>query len=463
MTIKLLAFDMDGVLADIKDIHFHALNTALEEIDTDYVISYEDHLRLYDGKPTREKLKLLAERIPHFGRYKGDFAAIERRKQELTWEALGELETDERMVEVLRELSCDKYVFTCVSNSVRTTIELVLQRLGIFHFFSDIISNGDVRHPKPHPEGYMRAMLNRGVAPKETLIIEDSPTGRQAAADSGAYLLGVQSPAEVTYNNISKRIADIGLGHALSRATWQAKKANVLIPMAGNGSRFAAAGYTFPKPLIDVRGKPMIKMVVDNLGIDANYIFIVQAEHYEKYQLEHTLNLIRPNCQIVKVNGVTEGAACTALLARESINNQNPLLIANSDQFVEFDPALFMYFAQSKGTDGTILTFENSHPKWSYAKTDADGWVTEVAEKKPISNHATVGIYYWARGDDFVRCAERMIAHNKRVNNEFYIAPVYNELIGEGGRVRTFDADRMWGCGTPEDLNYFLNNYAGQI
>ncbi len=136
----------------------------------------------------------------------------------------------------------------------------------------------------------------------------------------------------------------------------------------------------------------MIQKVVMNLNIEANYIFIVQQEHYKRYNLESVLNLIAPGCRIVQIDGLTEGAACTALLAREYIDNQSPLIIANSDQIVEWNSSEFLYSLQHQDLDGGLATFNSTHPKWSYAKVDSNGLVTEVAEKRPISDLATVGI-----------------------------------------------------------------------
>ena len=231
---------------------------------------------------------------------------------------------------------------------------------------------------------------------------------------------------------------------------------NVIVPMAGAGSRFQQAGYSFPKPLIDVDGKPMIQVVVENLNIAAHHIFIVQKEHYEKYNLKYLLNLIAQGCDIIQVDGITEGAACTTLLAKELINNDQPLLFANSDQYFDWDSNEFMYSMIADEIDGGMLTFTATHPKWSFAKLNEDGYVIEVAEKKPISNVATCGIYYWKRGSDYVKYAEQMIEKNIRVNNEFYVCPVFNEAIEDGKRIRTFHIDKMWGLGTPEDLNNFL-------
>jgi dTDP-glucose pyrophosphorylase len=231
---------------------------------------------------------------------------------------------------------------------------------------------------------------------------------------------------------------------------------NILIPMAGAGSRFEKAGYTFPKPLIEVHGKPMIQKVVENINLDGRYIFIVQKEHYDRYALNYLLPLIAPGCEIIQVSDMTEGAACTTLLAKEFINNDTPLVTANSDQLIEFNEG--WHEQLSNGNDGNILTFKATHPKWSFAKVN-DGKVAEVAEKKPISDTATVGIYHWSKGSDYVKYAEQMIEKNVRVNNEFYVCPVFNEAIQDGKSIGVIPVKKMWGLGTPEDLREFLANY----
>tara|TARA_R100001509_G_scaffold2080_1_gene1722 strand:- start:1386 stop:2090 length:705 start_codon:yes stop_codon:yes gene_type:complete len=233
---------------------------------------------------------------------------------------------------------------------------------------------------------------------------------------------------------------------------------NILIPMAGAGSRFEKAGYTFPKPLIEVHGKPMIQKVVENLNLKGRYIFIVQKEHYERYALNYLLPLIAPGCEIVQVDQMTEGAACTTLLAKKFIDNDAPLITANSDQFIEFEDGWQNDLLPSN--DGHILTFKATHPKWSFAKV-SDGLVSEVAEKKPISDTATVGVYHWSKGSDYVKYAEQMIAKDIRVNNEFYVCPVFNEAIQDGKSIGTIPVKKMWGLGTPEDLRTFLSDYRG--
>ena len=229
--------------------------------------------------------------------------------------------------------------------------------------------------------------------------------------------------------------------------------------MAGEGSRFVKEGYTFPKPLIDVNGKPMIQVVVENLDFDAEYIFVVRKEHLKKYEgLEKTLHRItNNNCKIVESDSLSEGAECTALLAKNLIDCDDDLLIANSDQVIEYSSANFKTLKTMTNVDGIVFTFNSVHPKWSFVKTNSRGIVSEVAEKLPISDIATCGIYLYKKGSDFVKYAERMIEKNIRVNNEFYIAPVYNELILDEKTLIPYFVHEMYGIGTPEDLNFYLN------
>jgi NDP-sugar pyrophosphorylase family protein len=234
----------------------------------------------------------------------------------------------------------------------------------------------------------------------------------------------------------------------------------ILIPMAGEGSRFAKEGFTFPKPLIDVRGKPMIQKVVENLDFVSEYIFLVRKKHIQEYTgLVDTLERItNGSYKIVEVDSLTEGAACTALLAKEHIDNDEDLLIANSDQFIEYQRQNFVSLKEMTNVDAIVWTFNAVHPKWSFVKTNARGYITEVAEKRPISDIATCGIYWYRRGSDFVKYAEQMIEKDIRVNSEFYIAPVYNELIQDKKSLIPFYVHKMWGLGTPEDLRNFLEN-----
>ena len=451
--IKLIIFDLDGVLVDSKKLHFDALDKALSLISEEYRISYQDHLTSYDGLSTNKKLKMLCE-TKDFPRDEIDNTW--KAKQKITLKIIDDFTVDKRIQNIFKQLKLEGFTIACATNSIRETAKLQLIRKGFMEYIDFLYSNQDVNNPKPNAEIYMRCMIKAGVSPDETVIIEDSHIGRKGAIRSGGVLCAVENPDDLSYNKIKKTISNAHKN--TKKPKWSSDKMNVLIPMAGAGSCFEQAGYTFPKPLIDVNGKPMIQRVVENINIDATHIFIVQKSHYEKYSLQHTLNLISPGCKIVQVDGVTEGAACTTLLAKEYINNDNPLVLANSDQYVDWDSSQYMYSCMTDDIDGSILTFNSTHPKWSYAKANDQGFVTEVAEKKPISENATVGIYFWKKGKDYVKCAESMIEKNIRVNNEFYVCPVYNEAILKHAKIKTFHIEKMWGLGTPEDLDTFLKH-----
>jgi len=454
--VKLVVFDLDGVLVDAKEIHYESLNRALGEIDDKFIISREEHMTTYDGLPTKKKLEILTK---HKGFPKEQYDNIWNRKQELTALVIKDsLPFDSRLRSVLQRLKNDGVIIYVCSNSIRESLKLMLYKTGLIEFVDYSLSNDDVVNPKPSPEIYLKAMIHAGVKPAETLIIEDSYHGRQSATDSGGHLCGVESPDDVTYERIKKQMDMIEERH-INNTKWEGEDFNILIPMAGAGSRFANAGYTFPKPLIEINHKPMIQVVVENLNINAHFIYLVQKVHYEKYNLKYLLNLITPNCTIVQVDGVTEGAACTSLLAKKYIDNDKHLLIANSDQFVEWDSNNFYYSVVGDNVDGSILTFKSTHPKWSFVKLDDNGHVIELAEKKPISDIATVGIYCWNSGAEYVKYAEQMIDNNVRVNGEYYIAPVYNEAIADGKKIKTYNIEKMWGLGTPEDLNHYLENF----
>lgn len=802
--IKAIIFDLDGVLIEAKLIHYHALNKALKQYG--FEISWNEHLAKYDGLPTNKKLEKLTNEK---GLDPNLYNTIWTLKQKETINVIKELIKPEDYTEqkkLLQYLIENGYKVFVASNSITESIRCMLSCSDLIHYVHRYYSNEDVRNPKPHSEIYTKCILDAGINPKEALIIEDSHIGRKSAHESGAQVMGVIGPCEVNISNIQKAINKAN-EYKIFRPKWQGGQMNVLIPMAGAGSRFQKAGYTFPKPLIDIYNKPMIQVVVENLNIQAQHIFICQKSHYEQYNLHHVLNLISPNCKIIQIDHITEGAACTTLLAKDLINNDSPLLIANSDQYIEWDSNEFLYSCNNDHIDGGILTFDscfgyrtridtkeygkipigkivnqklkcsvlsynieknifeytpvidyiridgknqkwkiiqtprkgrikvtydhefltndgwkkieninqekilttyydlnsqqeevfigtmlgdgyiskcynrtnsglrfshsikqkkwaitklnifnnletkykendvsiyktisccvkinerfknerkkwyndkkivpnnikltpltiatwymddgtlinkksknpvprfgtdnfnekdiqilqnkfkdiniltyitksnnkprlivsanssqtffnmiapyiipemayklplqyrnqcsykywnptneqkryyiqilcedlhkidsdtkyafcletknhnfivnnlvahNCHPKWSYVRLDENGYVTEVKEKKPISNIATVGVYYYKKGSDYVKYAEQMINKNVRVNNEFYVCPVFNEMIQDKKKIKTYHVEKMWGLGTPEDLNYFINDHKEQ-
>ncbi|KHS83001.1 glycosyltransferase family 2 protein [Pectobacterium carotovorum] len=239
---------------------------------------------------------------------------------------------------------------------------------------------------------------------------------------------------------------------------------NIVLPMAGKGSRFADAGYALPKPMIPVHGVPMIKVVVDNLTpkVEHRFIFVAQQSHIDQYNLLPKLKSYAKNVEIIGINGITEGQVCTALVAKKFFNNNEPLMNANSDQYIDFDINEYLDAMQSRNLDGMIMTMKSQDKKWSYAKTNENGLVIETAEKEVISSDATVGIFNFKKGSDLVRSAEQMIADNIRVNNEFYTCPAYNYLIKEGKKIGIYpigeEYNGMYGLGIPTDLDLFLKN-----
>ena len=451
---KLVIFDLDGVLIDSRDVHYDALNSALIKINPKFVVTREEHLSKYDGLGTTMKLKMLTELKGLPVEYHDQ---VWKEKQRQTIDILQKLPENKTAISIIKQLKKDGWKIAVASNSIRETIITALNAIGVLGYIEYIVSNEDVKHHKPYPEMYWKCMTALNALPQNTIILEDSHIGRQGAIASGGHLYGIKDADDLDKDKFFGMIDKFQM-KGKNEVPWKNEKMNVLIPMAGAGSRFAQAGYTFPKPLIEVNSKPMIQVVVDNLNIDAHYVFIVQEEHFHKYNLKQVLNLIKPGCDIVTINGITEGAAVTTLLAKEYINNNEPLLIANSDQIVEWNSNECLYAFDADEIDGGILTFKATHPKWSYAKIGDDGFVSEVAEKNPISDNATVGIYYWKHGSDYVKYAEDMIQKDIRTNNEFYVCPVFNQAIEDGKKIRVKEIEKMWGIGTPEDLNYYLEN-----
>lgn len=239
---------------------------------------------------------------------------------------------------------------------------------------------------------------------------------------------------------------------------------NILIPMAGRGQRFLQEGFKKPKPLIDVNGKPMISRIIKNIKCSENdfFYFIVLKQHLldfpdmENILLKETNN----NCKIIQINEITDGPACTCLLAKEYIPNEEPVLMANSDQILIWNPADFMEFIQkNKNLEGIIITFFSKENIHSYAKLSNDNLVCFTAEKEVISNHASCGVYYWKKYSNFIKSAESMIKKNLRSKNEFYVCPSYNQLIESGGKVGIYEITNDYHIGIPKDLKFFLENH----
>ena len=236
--------------------------------------------------------------------------------------------------------------------------------------------------------------------------------------------------------------------------------------MAGRGSRFAKVGYTTPKPLIEVLSRPMIMWSIESIrgfypsAQDRDFIFLILKEHEEKYKISDSLRkLVGPAINVITVDAVTEGATCTVLLAKDFINSDEDMVVVDSDQFIVCPGfAETQQLAVQNDWGGFIVTDEKSSPAYSYARTDDSGNVVETAEKKQISTHASAGAYYFGKGRYFVQAAEEMIRKNIRFNNEFYLCPVYNEVIAMNKIVRIVPVELWMTLGTPEEAQYFSEN-----
>jgi HAD superfamily hydrolase (TIGR01509 family) len=458
--IKHVIFDLDGVLVDARELHYEAMNRALAEHGI--TVERDEHLATYDGLPTRQKLQLLTER-------KGLSVAVHdivwQAKQEQTQKVIVEtIRPNAEILDAVRKVKADGYTVSVCSNSIRQTVEQMLKQVGLLDQIEFFLSNEDVEQSKPHPEMYLRAILKLKAAPAECLVVEDSHHGRQAAEAAGCQLCGVTGPAEVNYARISDaiRTANSRDSQGFTRPKWQGRDMNIVVPMAGAGQLFKQAGYSFPKPLVDILGKPMVQWVVENINVEGRFIFIVRAEDYLKYNLQHLLTLLAPGCEIVQLDEPTSGAALSVLTAEQYINNDSPLTVVNSDQLLEWNSNEFFYAMAADECDGGLVTFESTHPKWSYVKTGANGLVIEAAEKKPISNQATAGVYYFAKGADFIRHTNEMVAQGIHTNGEYYVCPVYNQYIAAGAKIRPFNIKNMCSFATPEDLAFFIQKYQAE-
>lgn len=453
--IKCLIYDLDGVIFLTGRLQLAALNEALLEAKTNLQISEEEDMRYYGTVPSKDKLKILSKLKGLPEDKHQDILDLKKKFITKTMENIPlEQIFPDNVKECIEKLS-KEYTLYIASNSNYNFISHALMRAGIKEYFTKIFCGSDVTHPKPNPEMYLKVFIDAGVAPSDCLIFEDSISGQEAAVKSGAYVYGIESPKDLNYDKIKQKINSI----KPQPVKWCSEKINVVIPMAGEGQRFKDEGFTTPKPIIDVEGLPMVGLVAHKLDINANFIFVVKGEHCAQYNLESILRLMYPTCTIVKTWGKQCGAACSILEAEPYINNDQHLLIVNSDQIWDWNARLFYHKMIVEELDGGIVVFkdEDRNPKWSFAKVDENDYVTEVAEKNPISDLGTAGIYYFKYGSDFVKFAKQMIEKKITINSEYYTCPVYNELIEAGKRIKAFPIEKMIGLGVPSDLKLYLN------
>ncbi len=219
---------------------------------------------------------------------------------------------------------------------------------------------------------------------------------------------------------------------------------NVVIPLAGN-LYFDSTEYFYPKPLIEVRGVPIIQLVLDSLTSLPNpkrFIFILNREDDRRFHLANTLKLLSDQpCEVVMLEGKTQGAACSILMAIDKINSDEPLVIANGDQTFNVSLTTVIEDFEKRKLAAGVICFDSVHPRWSYIRVDDDGQVIEAAEKRPLSRHAIAGFYYFANGSEFCQSAMRSIEQGAEVNGAYFVAPVLNQYILRSQKVGFHQVD----------------------
>ena len=457
-TSRALLLDLDGVLVDFAKLHEEAFIKAWNNFYPDYTIDHSFHLLYLEARSTRSKIDICSKIFS----IKIDDTMNEqifKAKQDLTDRLL---DTEQVYTATTRALMWAKthgYKLAVCSNSIRSTVLKSLRRLACDDIFDLILSNEDVKNSKPSPDIYLKAMELLGVSADDCIIFEDSAVGRTAASAALKGSTGRLIPI-VNAQDLTHKLLEL----VCKSTTYpqQPAKIHLVIPMAGLGSRFQKEGYSIPKPFLPVFGKPMYRWVIDNMMPSSPALRAAVEVHVLVREEQASLFESDKCITIHTVPKLTEGAACTVLSIRDIINTDDPLVIANSDQFLEWDVDNFYLALLHPSFNGVISTFvqqDLNDIRWSYARLDADGCVMEVAEKKVISQYATTGIYGWRRGADFVTAADAMIAENIRVNNEFYVCPVYN-YMQQSPPIRILNCKKMWGLGVPTDYEHFLKNWS---
>lgn len=456
--INLIVFDLDGVLVDSRPLHYRALNIALEALDPKYVITPEQHAATFDGHPTTVKLNMLHEAR---GLPRASFDAVWRAKQDATMTAIDEtIVRNDRLCTVLSALKKRGFTLYVATNAIFCTAKQMLIRNGAFEYIDYLFSNEDVSMTKPHPEIYMKAMMRAKARPDQTLILEDSPLGRQAALASGAHLLPINVPDDVTLAAIDARVAEIDAAaarEACGTSGTSTSNINVLVPIAGRGGTFRAPGNAFPKPLVDVAGKPMIQRVYENVRAPfgtQHFCFATRRDDNRQFRIDLMLRMLDPSCTVVTIDDHTRGAAETCLRAAhacEELRDDEPLMIVNGDQIVDWNIGHFIYCMEAKGIDAGMVTHRSIHPQWSYVTLGPDGFVDHVHEKEPRSDVAVAGIYYFRRGRDFFEAAEVALNASLTTGGEVYLSDVINTLIDTGKHVRHHMVSGFTSMATPAE------------
>lgn len=242
------------------------------------------------------------------------------------------------------------------------------------------------------------------------------------------------------------------------------RKLHIIMPMAGEGSRFKKEGWTTPKPLIELNGIPLFKHAISSVsadGISLKYSFIVRQEHIDEYKIDEGIKSFQPDANIFSVLMTTRGAVETCLIAESAIADDDAVIVMDCD--LEFRSTKFIkiikeILAQSvdEASGGALVSFESNEPRYSYAALDEDGFVTRTAEKEVISNHALCGAYFFSAGRRFKQIAHQLLDEPEFKKPEYYVSLLYNYLLADGEKVRLAPMEEYYSYGTPEELKRYL-------
>jgi HAD superfamily hydrolase (TIGR01509 family) len=467
VAITTLIFDLDGVLADLcelhRDLYIESFNALARAPGVEGpLLSEEVHAEELEGLSTRSKLRACRALFPT-ATYDDD--AVYNLKQARTVERLATHFFPPRTREALAWARRAGLRLACYTNSIRATLDIVMERLGLVDLMEVTQSNEDVPASKPSPVGYTQLMARMGVAPAEVLIFEDSPPGLAAARGSGAGVIHVFDSLDITPAFLEASVR--------ARAPPSPARLHVVVPMAGASAAFERDGFITPRLFLptddgEEQARPLWKLVVENVLPRAEPLrsatevhLVVRAEHEGAIRAAG----LPAGVTLHALTSLSEGQACTVLALRDVINDDTPLLICNADQFVEWDTDVMYRAATHPAYNGALFVFYHPVPtdlSWSYASITPSGELGEVAEKRYVGPWATTGHYAWRRGADFVAAAEAMIRDNARVNGAFFVAPTYTLAQRGGATFRVIPVERFWGLGCPDDYAAFLNNYRPQ-
>lgn len=451
--MKAIIFDFDGVLVDGSKFHEDIFLEALKKV-TGLEMTHEEHHQKLEGMGTRQKLqKLYEEKLIR----EKEAEAVSNEKQHQTEQKIGDLKFYPQVPLQIKSAINSGLKVCIVTNTRAETMKKFLEKNKDFASLKiPIICPELPGEEKPSPTLYYRALEMLGENAEDVIVVEDSKKGIEAAHRAGLEVFQLRGAKDWSIHFIRKHWD----GHAKKtqnqidyKTNFNYKPTTLVIPCAGLGSRFKEKGFKLPKPLIDVKGKPMIQRVYENLRIRADQtIFIVREDDQKNFKIKDKILAFCPEAYVLEVDGLQQGAYKTLEQAEKVIRSGNALVIANSDQLIDYDPYKVDAQLQS-GVSGLILTFDAFGEKWSYAKTDETGKVVEVAEKRQISNDATCGVYYARDAWKFFEAGRKMVEKGDTTNGEYYICPVFNYLAG---RTEISPVEKMQGIGTPEDLSNYL-------